>query len=50
VESHGKATERLVTERVRAALPSDAFHLYPNAEWLGSMREEGRRGTARRTS
>jgi AAA domain/Nuclease-related domain len=41
VESHGKAAERLVTERVRAALPAEAFHLYPNAEWLGSMRDGG---------
>jgi hypothetical protein len=41
VESHGKAAERLVAERVRAALPADAFRLYPNAEWLGSMRDGG---------
>jgi len=41
VETHGKAAERLVAERVRAALPADAFHLYPNAEWLGPMREGG---------
>jgi hypothetical protein len=41
VEQHGKAAERLVAERVRAALPTDAFHLYPNAEWLGSMRDGG---------
>jgi AAA domain/UvrD-like helicase C-terminal domain/Nuclease-related domain len=41
VESHGKAAERLVAERIRAALPPDAFHLYPNAEWLGSMRDGG---------
>jgi hypothetical protein len=32
VESHGRATDRLVVERVRAALPADAFHLYPNAD------------------
>ncbi|HEY5277820.1 MAG TPA: ATP-binding domain-containing protein [Coriobacteriia bacterium] len=41
MESHGKAAERLVLDRVRAALPADAFHLYPNAEWLGSMRDGG---------
>jgi hypothetical protein len=41
VESHGKAAERFVAERVRAALPADAFGLYPNAEWLGSMRDGG---------
>jgi hypothetical protein len=41
MESHGKAAERLVVERLRAALPADAFHLYPNAEWLGSMRDGG---------
>jgi hypothetical protein len=41
IEPRGKAAERLVTERVRAALPADAFHLYPNAGWLGSMREGG---------
>lgn len=29
VESCGKAAERLVAERIRAALPADAFHLYP---------------------
>jgi len=41
VESHGKAAERLVAERERSALPVDAFGLYPNAEWLGSMLEGG---------
>jgi hypothetical protein len=41
VESHGKAAERFVVERARAALPADAFHLYPNAEWLGPMRDGG---------
>jgi hypothetical protein len=41
VESHGKAAERLVSDRVRAALSADAFGLYPNAEWLGSMRDGG---------
>jgi hypothetical protein len=41
VEPHGKAAERLVGERLRAALPAEAFHLYPNAEWLGSMRDGG---------
>jgi len=41
VESHGTAAERLVAERVRAALPADAFHLYPNAQWLGPMRDGG---------
>jgi AAA domain/UvrD-like helicase C-terminal domain/Nuclease-related domain len=41
VESHGKAAERLVSDRVRAALSADAFDLYPNAEWLGPMRESG---------
>ena len=41
MESHGKAAERLVAERLRAALPADAFHLYPNAEWLGPMRDGG---------
>jgi hypothetical protein len=41
MESHGRTAERLVTERVRTALPADAFRLYPNAEWLGSMREGG---------
>jgi hypothetical protein len=39
VESHGKTAERLVAERVRPALPADAYHPYPNAEWLGSMRD-----------
>jgi len=41
VETHGKAAERLVSDRVRAALPADAFGLYPNAEWLGPMRDGG---------
>ena len=41
MQSHGKAAERLVVERVRAALPADTYHLYPNAEWLGSMRDGG---------
>ena len=41
MESHGRAAERLVAERLRAALPADAFGLYPNAEWLGSMRDGG---------
>ncbi len=41
MEPHGKAAERLVVERVRAALPADAFHCYPNAEWLGPMRVGG---------
>jgi AAA domain/UvrD-like helicase C-terminal domain/Nuclease-related domain len=41
VETHGKAAERLVAERLRAALPADAFHLYPNAGWLGPMRDGG---------
>ena len=41
MESHGKAAEQLVTERLRAALPSPEFHLYPNAEWLGPMRDGG---------
>jgi AAA domain/Nuclease-related domain/UvrD-like helicase C-terminal domain len=41
LESHGKAAERLVSDRLRVALPADAFHLYPNAEWLGSMRDGG---------
>jgi len=41
VESHGKAAEQVVAERLRAALPSPEFHLYPNAEWLGPMRDGG---------
>lgn len=41
MESHGKAAERVVVERMRAALPSPEFHLYPNAEWLGAMRNGG---------
>ncbi|MBF6605170.1 MAG: NERD domain-containing protein/DEAD/DEAH box helicase [Chloroflexi bacterium] len=41
MESRGKLAERLVDERVRTALPADAFHLYPNAEWLGPMRDGG---------
>jgi hypothetical protein len=41
VESHGKAAERVVVERLRAALPSPEFRLYPNAEWLGPMRDGG---------
>jgi len=41
VEPHGKAAERVIVERVRAALPSPEFHLYPNAEWLGPMRDGG---------
>ena len=40
-ESHGKAAERVVVERLRAALPSPEFRLYPNAEWLGPMRDGG---------
>ncbi len=39
MESPGKAAERVVAERVRPALPAAAFGLYPNAEWLGSMRD-----------
>jgi hypothetical protein len=42
VESPGKAAERVVAERVGAALPADAYHPYPNAEWLGSMRDDER--------
>ena len=41
MEAHGKAAERVVFERVRAALPAADFHLYPNAEWLGPMRDGG---------
>ena len=41
MESPGKAAERVVAERVGAALPADAYHPYPNAEWLGSMRDGG---------
>ena len=41
MEAHGKAAERVVVERLRAALPAEEFHLYPNAEWLGPMREGG---------
>jgi len=41
VESHGKGAERLVFERLRAALPSPGYGLYANAEWLGPMREGG---------
>jgi hypothetical protein len=41
VEPHGKLAERLVVERLRAALPSPEYRLYPNAEWLGPMREGG---------
>jgi hypothetical protein len=41
VESHGKAAERVIVERLRAALPAPEFGLYPNAEWLGPMREGG---------
>ena len=41
VEPHGKAAERVVVERLRAALPAEEFHLYPNAEWLGPMRDGG---------
>ena len=41
MESHGKAAEQVVAERLRAALPSPEFHLYPNAEWLGPMRDGG---------
>ncbi len=41
MESHGKAAERVVFERLRAALPSPEFRLYPNAEWLGPMRQGG---------
>ena len=40
-ESHGKAAERAVVERLRAALPSTEFRLYSNAEWLGPMRDGG---------
>jgi len=41
VDSHGKAAERVVFERLRAALPSPECRLYANAEWLGPMREGG---------
>jgi hypothetical protein len=41
IESQGKAAERVVFERLSAALPSPEFRLYPNAEWLGPMREGG---------
>jgi hypothetical protein len=41
VEPHGKVPEHVVAERLRAALPSPEFHLYPNAEWLGPMRDGG---------
>ena len=41
IESRGKAAERVVFERLRVALPSPEFRLYPNAEWLGPMREGG---------
>ena len=41
MEPHGKAAEHVVAERLRAALPSPEFRLYPNAEWLGPMREGG---------
>ena len=42
MESHGKAAERVVAERVGAALPADAYHPYPNAEWLGIQDELAR--------
>ena len=41
MEPHGKAAERLVVERLRAALPCPEFRLHPNAEWLGPMRDGG---------
>ncbi len=41
MEPHGKAAEHVVAERLRAALASPEFRLYPNAEWLGPMREGG---------
>ena len=41
MEPHGKAAEHVVAERLRAALPSPEFRLYPNAEWLGPMRPGG---------
>jgi hypothetical protein len=41
MEPHGKAAERVVFERLRAALPSPEYRLYRNAEWLGPMREGG---------
>ena len=31
----------MVFDRLRAALPSPEYRLYPNAEWLGPMREGG---------
>ena len=41
MESRGNAAERVVAERVRAALPADAFRVYANASWLGPMRDGG---------
>ena len=41
MESRGEAAERIVAERVRAALPSAECRLYPKAEWLGPMRDGG---------
>ena len=38
--TRGEDTERLVTERLRAALPPE-YRLYPNVEWTGPMRDGG---------
>ena len=38
--TRGEDAERLVIERLRAALPAE-YHLYPNVEWTGPMRDGG---------
>ncbi len=38
--TRGEDAERLVHDRLRAALPDD-YHLYPNVDWTGPMRDHG---------
>lgn len=38
--TRGEEAERLVAERLRAALPSE-YRLYPNVEWTGPLRDGG---------
>jgi hypothetical protein len=47
--TRGEDAERLVTERLRAALPPE-YRLYPNVEWTGPMRDGDRPRTARQRS
>jgi hypothetical protein len=40
VMTRGEEAERRVEERLREALPP-AYHLYPNVNWTGPMRDHG---------